>query len=129
MRAWLVLVPVVLITLVGIPLQWASVKLKLPTRRTIPVLYHRMVLALVGVRVTVVGAPSPARPLLIVSNHVSWLDIPVLGSRLPLCFVAKSEVAGSPTPGQPATSLLATKTAAGASRARACRAGRRGWRR
>ncbi|MDF2617871.1 MAG: phospholipid/glycerol acyltransferase [Xanthobacteraceae bacterium] len=96
MRAWLVLVPVVLITLVGIPLQWASVKLKLPTRRTIPVLYHRLVLALVGVRVTVVGAPSPARPLLIVSNHVSWLDIPVLGSRLPLCFVAKSEVAGWP---------------------------------
>lgn len=96
MRAWLVLVPVVLITLVGIPLQWASVKLKLPTRRTIPVLYHRVVLALVGVRVTMVGAPSPARPLLIVSNHVSWLDIPVLGSRLPLCFVAKSEVAGWP---------------------------------
>ncbi len=96
MRAWLVIVPVVLVTLVGIPLQWLSVALKLPTRRGIPVLYHRIVLALVGVRVKVVGAPSPARPLLIVSNHVSWLDIPVLGSRLPLCFVAKSEVAGWP---------------------------------
>lgn len=96
MRAWLVIVPVVLVTLVGIPLQWLSVALRLPTRRTIPVLYHRLVLALVGVRVKVVGQAAPARPLLIVSNHVSWLDIPVLGSRLPLCFVAKSEVARWP---------------------------------
>nr|WP_281493613.1 lysophospholipid acyltransferase family protein [Ancylobacter koreensis] len=92
----MVIVPVVLVTLVGIPLQWLSVALRLPSRRTIPVLYHRLVLALVGVRVSTVGTPSPARPLLIVSNHVSWLDIPVLGSRLPLCFVAKSEVARWP---------------------------------
>ncbi|QFR34073.1 1-acyl-sn-glycerol-3-phosphate acyltransferase [Ancylobacter sp. TS-1] len=96
MRAWLVMVPVVLVTLIGIPLQWLCVTLGLPARRTIPRLYHRIVLALVGVRVRMVGTPSPARPLLIVSNHVSWLDIPVLGSRLPLCFVAKSEVAGWP---------------------------------
>lgn len=96
MRAWLVIVPVVLVTLLGIPLQWLSVALRLPTRRTIPVLYHRLVLALIGVRVRVVGAPAPARPLLIVANHVSWLDILVLGSRLPLCFVAKSEVARWP---------------------------------
>ncbi|MCS0502362.1 lysophospholipid acyltransferase family protein [Ancylobacter mangrovi] len=96
MRAWLVLLPVVLVTLVGIPLQWASVALGLPTRRTIPVVYHRILLALIGVRVRVVGAPAAVRPLLILSNHVSWLDIPVLGSRLPLCFVAKSEVARWP---------------------------------
>lgn len=96
LRVWLVLLPVIAITLVGIPLQWASVALGLPTRRTIPLLYHRIVLALVGVRVRVVGAPPPVRPLLIVANHVSWLDIPVLGSRLPLCFVAKSEVARWP---------------------------------
>lgn len=96
MRAWLVIVPVVLVTLLGIPLQWLSVALRLPTRRTIPVLYHRLVLALIGVRVRVVGAPAPTRPLLIVANHVSWLDILVLGSRLPLCFVAKSEVARWP---------------------------------
>ncbi|QIB33864.1 lysophospholipid acyltransferase family protein [Ancylobacter pratisalsi] len=96
MRAWLVLLPVVAITLIGIPLQWLSVALQLPTRRTIPVLYHRILLALIGVRVTVVGAPAEVRPLMILSNHVSWLDIPVLGSRLPLCFVAKSEVSRWP---------------------------------
>ncbi|TCK30031.1 lyso-ornithine lipid acyltransferase [Ancylobacter aquaticus] len=96
MRAWLVIVLVVLVTLVGIPLQWLSVALRLPTRRTLPVLYHRTILALVGVRVRVIGKPAPTRPLLILANHASWLDIPVLGSRLPLCFVAKSEVAAWP---------------------------------
>jgi len=96
MRAWLVLLPVALVTLVGLPLQWVSVALRLPTRRTIPVLYHRVLLALIGVRVRVIGGPAATRPLLIVANHVSWLDIPVLGSRLPLCFVAKSEVGSWP---------------------------------
>jgi 1-acyl-sn-glycerol-3-phosphate acyltransferase len=40
------------------------------------------------------GEPSYRRPLLIVSNHVSWLDIVVLSSRVPVTFVAKREVAG-----------------------------------
>ncbi|MCB4767585.1 1-acyl-sn-glycerol-3-phosphate acyltransferase [Ancylobacter sp. Lp-2] len=96
MRPVLVLVPVVLLTLVGIPAQWLAVKLNLDARRWIPVLYHRAVLRLVGVKVRVSGAPAAERPLLILANHVSWLDIGVLGSRFPLCFVAKSEVAGWP---------------------------------
>ena len=95
-RVWLVLVPAVLVTLIGIPFQWLSVRLGLSTRRSIPVLYHRIVLALIGVRVRMVGTPAATRPLLIVANHVSWLDICVLGAQLPLCFVAKAEVAGWP---------------------------------
>lgn len=96
MRAWLVLVPVVLVTAIGIPLQWLSVALKLPSRRWIPLIYHRLLLGMIGVRVRMVGEPAAARPLILVSNHVSWLDIPVLGSRFPLGFIAKSEVAGWP---------------------------------
>lgn len=90
---------VLAVTAVGIPLQWLSLKLKLPVRRTIPVLYHRFLLAALGVRVRVEGEPATGRPLLILSNHSSWLDIPVLGSRLPLFFVAKSEVEGWPLVG------------------------------
>lgn len=86
-------------TAIGIPLQWVCLKLKLPARRTIPVLYHRFLLACLGVRVHVKGEPAKGRPLLILSNHSSWLDIPVLGSRLPLFFVAKSEVEGWPLVG------------------------------
>jgi 1-acyl-sn-glycerol-3-phosphate acyltransferase len=42
------------------------------------------------------GEPSRSRPLLIASNHISWLDIIVLSACTPLTFVAKSEVAGWP---------------------------------
>lgn len=88
-----------LATAVGIPLQWVSLKLGLPSRRTIPTTYHRLLLRFIGVRVRVRGAPAQGRPLLILSNHVSWLDIPVVGSLTPLFFVAKSEVAGWPVIG------------------------------
>lgn len=35
---------------------------------------------------------TPLAPMLWVSNHVSWLDIPLLGSLAPLSFLSKSEV-------------------------------------
>ena len=78
------------------PVQWLAVALKRPLRRRIPVLYHRMMCALLGVRVRVIGKPMHEHPLLIVSNHVSWLDIPVITSVAPVVFVAKREVASWP---------------------------------
>lgn len=87
------------VTVVGIPAQWLSLKAGLPTRRTIPTLYHRILLRLIGVRVRVRGAPAEGRPLLVLANHASWLDIPVVGSLTPLFFVAKSEVGGWPVIG------------------------------
>lgn len=91
-RMGTVLVLVGLATLIGMPLQWLSLKLGLPTRRFIPAWFHRIVLKLIGVRVTVHGAPAQGRPLLLLSNHASWLDICVVGSLFPMFFVAKSEV-------------------------------------
>lgn len=46
--------------------------------------------------IVVRGQPSTLRPLLMVSNHVSYVDIVVLGSILEGCFVAKSEVRSWP---------------------------------
>lgn len=54
------------------------------------------VLRLANVRVRVHGRVSRLRPLLFVSNHTSYLDIPILGSLLPGAFVAKAEIAGWP---------------------------------
>ena len=34
--------------------------------------------------------------MLFVSNHSSWLDVPVLGGRLEACFISKDDVAGWP---------------------------------
>jgi 1-acyl-sn-glycerol-3-phosphate acyltransferase len=78
------------------PVQWAAVALGRPLRRRIPVFYHRTMCALLGVRVRVVGAAAKAHPLLIVANHVSWLDISVITSAAPVVFVAKREIASWP---------------------------------
>jgi lyso-ornithine lipid O-acyltransferase len=42
---------------------------------------------------------EPGRPVLLVANHSSWLDIPVLSAVTPLSFIAKSEVGGWPLVG------------------------------
>jgi lyso-ornithine lipid O-acyltransferase len=96
LRAVLVLTVIVMITVALIPFQWLSVHLKLPTRRAIPVFYHGIVRFLLGVRIRVLGKRMREQPLLIVSNHVSWLDISVITALAPVVFVAKREVASWP---------------------------------
>ncbi|MFV3303707.1 lysophospholipid acyltransferase family protein [Pseudomonas sp. NY15181] len=41
----------------------------------------------------------PGQPMLWVSNHVSWVDIPLLGALLPLTFLSKAEVRQWPVAG------------------------------
>jgi 1-acyl-sn-glycerol-3-phosphate acyltransferase len=62
-------------------------------------LWQRFVCRLMGIRVTVIGTPAEDRPLLLLSNHNSWLDIPILASVAPVSFIAKQEVAGWPVVG------------------------------
>ncbi len=78
------------------PFQYASWKLNLPSRRWLPLLFHRAVARIIGLRVHVVGAPSTDRPMLVLSNHVSWLDILAIGTVMPVSFIAKSEVEAWP---------------------------------
>ena len=42
----------------------------------------------------------PAKPSLIVANHLSWLDILVLGSFIPVRFLSKDEIRGWPIIGR-----------------------------
>ncbi len=49
-------------------------------------------------RVRVIGE-LPQQPMLWVSNHVSWTDIPVLGMLAPLSFLSKAEVRTWPVAG------------------------------
>ena len=90
------LIVILIATIIGVPLQWISLQLNLPLRRWIPCFYHRIILHVLGIRVSVSGAPAAERPLLFVSNHSSWIDILALSSITPLKFIAKSEVAGWP---------------------------------
>ncbi|KAA5605380.1 1-acyl-sn-glycerol-3-phosphate acyltransferase [Roseospira marina] len=82
----------VLWTLVVVPPYSTLLGLRLPSRWLARV-YWRGTAAAIGLRIRVArGRPTKARPLLIVSNHTSYLDIVVLGARLDAGFVAKSEV-------------------------------------
>jgi lyso-ornithine lipid O-acyltransferase len=96
LRLAVVLIVLTTVTPALAPIQWLAVKCGWPLRRRIPVFYHRLVCGLVGVRVRVVGARMQQHPLLIVSNHCSWLDISVITSAFPAVFVAKQEIASWP---------------------------------
>jgi 1-acyl-sn-glycerol-3-phosphate acyltransferase len=96
LRVIVVIVVFALVTLPLMPLQWLAVVLKRPLRRRIPVFYHRFICRLLGIRVHCAGAPVDQRPLLIVANHSSWLDISIITAQTPVVFVAKAEIARWP---------------------------------
>jgi len=83
-------------TLVCIPVQAVLVALRAPPRKRFPQWYHRRCLRLLGLRTETHGTPSSTHPTLFVANHVSYLDIEILGALLPASFVAKAEVASWP---------------------------------
>jgi 1-acyl-sn-glycerol-3-phosphate acyltransferase len=62
-------------------------------------------LAELGVRLQVQGEPQQRGPLLVVCNHISWLDILVLLAAQPVRFVSKSEVRRWPVIGWLATQV------------------------
>ena len=59
-------------------------------------LFLRGVCALIGIRIERRGAPAAARPLLYVANHMSWIDIAVLGGLTDTRFVARHDMASWP---------------------------------
>ncbi|HZP70219.1 MAG TPA: lysophospholipid acyltransferase family protein [Pseudolabrys sp.] len=82
-----------------ISMQWLLDRLHLPGWGFIASNYYRVLCSLLRIRVHVNGTPMHDRPVLYVSNHVSWVDIVVIGSVTPVAFVAKREVAGWPLVG------------------------------
>lgn len=57
------------------------------------------------IRIETPGVPLAGGPILLVANHVSWLDIIVLTALQPVIFLSKSEVARWPLIGPVATGL------------------------
>ncbi len=78
------------------PVQALLLRTHAGAARRFPHWYHRQVCRLVGLRLHVEGAIAQGKPVLVVANHTSWLDIPVLSAVAPLSFVAKSEVGSWP---------------------------------
>lgn len=61
-------------------------------RRHAVKIWSGSLLRILGVHLRVRGAVAPLRPLMVVANHVSWLDIFALNAVTPVRFVAKSEI-------------------------------------
>ena len=59
-------------------------------------LWHRGCCRLLGLEIETFGDRTTARPVLYVANHISYLDILLLGGLLNARFIAKSEVRGWP---------------------------------
>lgn len=95
LRASLILFGFLCLTLPLMPVQFVLALLDSRAARLLPWYYHGILCRLLGIRIKIEG-PIPTTSALLVSNHVSWLDIPVLSSVMPLSFIAKREVGGWP---------------------------------
>lgn len=89
-----------LLCLILIPVQYAALQIfsNGPGVYRIPRLFHRATVAIFGLHVRTQGAPASGagRQVLFAGNHLSYLDIPVLGSVLNASFIAKKDVASWP---------------------------------
>jgi lyso-ornithine lipid O-acyltransferase len=79
-----------------IPVQALGLALRRRWVATFPRFYHRCCCRILGIQVRAISRPVKAGPVLFAANHVSYLDITVLGSLLDASFIAKTEIAAWP---------------------------------
>ena len=59
----------------------------------LPVIFHKLLIWLLSIQIDFEGEIDTSNNSnLYISNHISYLDIPILGSTFPLRFVAKSDI-------------------------------------
>lgn len=87
---------VILMSVFVLPVQYVAVRFKSRGWWTFAGLWHRTVCRILGIRINISGIRHDHKgPVLYACNHISWLDILVLGGHLRnASFIAKSEVAG-----------------------------------
>lgn len=99
LRATGVFSTLLLFFFIGAPLQWLILRLAPDAAPLLPLAFNRLLLGFLQIEVAPQGAipkPGDRTPLLLVANHVSWTDIPALGTLHSISFLAKSEVARWP---------------------------------
>ncbi|HSE37602.1 MAG TPA: lysophospholipid acyltransferase family protein [Blastocatellia bacterium] len=85
------------VLILGLPVALASKK----SHAWRGLIFHKwagLTTAILGLKIAVHGA-SPAPPFLLVSNHLSYVDVMVFASQLKCVFVARGDVAGWPVIG------------------------------
>ncbi len=96
LRILLILILFIVLTVPLLPFQIIATRLQRFWYKSMPFFWHKRMCWLLGFHVQLKGAISKHRPLLIISNHVSWTDILVLGSLEHLSFISKDEVSDWP---------------------------------
>ncbi len=96
LRASAVLAAFFGLTVPLMPVQAILLRVSDRAARRFPHWYHRQVCRLLGVNLNIEGSVAKGAPVLLVCNHTSWLDIPVLSALAPVSFVAKLEVGSWP---------------------------------
>jgi len=91
LRAYILATLCLVLTLCLMPVQWLLGQLGSTHANAVSKFYLWSVCKILGVKIIVEGALEKT-PSLIIANHVSWLDIPVIGAIWPVFFVAKKEV-------------------------------------
>lgn len=69
----------------------SGARLRAGTRRRLKRAWARGLMRILWVRIAIAGQPPPPGAL-VVSNHLSYLDIPVLDSVMPMVFVARADL-------------------------------------
>ncbi|TCR90879.1 lysophospholipid acyltransferase family protein [Rhizobium sp. BK376] len=80
------------VSLFMLPLQMLCLRFGWKLSRYLPRIWHRVLCYWLGIRIHVIGTPERRRPLMLASNHSSWLDILVLSAVADVAFIAKIEV-------------------------------------
>ena len=88
LKAFSILITIILIS----PIQLFLVFFKFKYRYYLPILFHKIILRILSVKVRLIGKNNKYRPLVLIGNQTSYIDIMVLGSLMPISFVAKSEI-------------------------------------
>lgn len=86
-------------TLLGLPVQLGLLATGSRFWPVLPRIFFRLLARGLGLSITRVGAPLAGRTVLIVSNHISWLDIIAIAASMNVTFVAKADVARWPMVG------------------------------
>lgn len=95
-RVFLLVVALVFFFVVGAPLQIMFARRSPGVAKRLAILFCRTLLRILRVSLDVEGSVERHGPILLVVNHVSWIDVLALGSIMPFCFLAKREVASWP---------------------------------
>lgn len=86
-----------LITLIITPMQFITMRFyKGKGLYSLPMLWHKIICKIFCIEITIYGEQHKESQTIFVSNHISYLDIPVIGSVIQASFVAKKDVESWP---------------------------------